>query len=241
MNYDNKAVLNRKIILLTYNAPHRKTYDVACLLKAKGFKNVSVFASDFHYVKKFKPLVEHRPPVINEIHPKDLASEFGYEFLHFHSLEEINPREYSDTIFLICGAGILPCDLVNLCKVVNAHPGILPYVRGLDALKWALYEEKPIGVTCHLASSEPDAGILISQKVISIGQFDSIESLGYKVYDQEVSMLVDAVFLLDSAISKNILIKPGDYIVHRRMPKNIECELIKKLAQRQIENLQHKF
>jgi len=189
MNHKNEDIAKKKIILLTYNSPHRKTYDVACLLKAKGFANVSLFATDFHYTKKFKPLVEHRPPVVNEIHPKDLASAIAYNFYYFDSLDKINPKDYLDSIFLICGAGILPEALVNSCKVINAHPGILPFVRGLDALKWALYEEKPIGVTCHLASSEPDAGLLISQKEIKMGPYDTIESLGYKVYDQEISML----------------------------------------------------
>jgi len=45
------------------------------------------------------------------------------------------------------------------------------------------------------------------------------------------------IYLLDSAIRKNIIINPGDSIVHRRMPDNIERELIKKLALRQINNI----
>lgn len=238
MDYKNEDITKKKIILLTYNSPHRKTYDVACLLKAKGFANVSLFATDFHYIKKFKPLVEHRPPEVNGIHPKDLASALDYNFYHFASLDEINPKDYLDFIFLICGAGILPEALVNSCKVINAHPGILPFVRGLDALKWALYEEKPMGITCHLASSEPDAGLLIYQKEIQMGPYDTIESLGYKIYDHEIIMLVHSIFLLDSAIEKNIFINPGNSIVHRRMSANIERELIKKLALRQLNNIQ---
>ena len=32
----------KKIAVLTYNQPHRKTYDTICLLKAKGYENVRV-------------------------------------------------------------------------------------------------------------------------------------------------------------------------------------------------------
>ena len=40
---------------------------------------------------------------------------------------------------LIGGAGILPKKLVNSMKIINSHPAYLPYVRGLDSLKWAIY------------------------------------------------------------------------------------------------------
>ena len=53
--------------VLTYNIPHRKTYDTLCLLKARGYKDVIVFAMPLHYKKQFKPLYEHRPQLINQI------------------------------------------------------------------------------------------------------------------------------------------------------------------------------
>ena len=39
----------KKIAVLTYNQPHRKTYDTICLLKAKGYENVVVYAQEMTY------------------------------------------------------------------------------------------------------------------------------------------------------------------------------------------------
>ena len=40
--------------------------------------------------------------------------------------------------------------------IVNAHPGIIPLTRGLDSLKWAIYQNVPIGNTLHLIDNEVD-------------------------------------------------------------------------------------
>lgn len=46
--------------ILTYTTPHRKTYDALCLLKAKGYENVTVWAVPMMYQKRYSPLVLHR-------------------------------------------------------------------------------------------------------------------------------------------------------------------------------------
>lgn len=51
----------RKIAVLTYPVRHRKTYDVLSLLKANGYFDVKVYAIPFHYQKKKRPLIQHRP------------------------------------------------------------------------------------------------------------------------------------------------------------------------------------
>ena len=43
----------KNIGVLTYNVPHKKTYDVLCLLKASGYENVKVYAMPMKYKKKY--------------------------------------------------------------------------------------------------------------------------------------------------------------------------------------------
>jgi phosphoribosylglycinamide formyltransferase-1 len=40
------------------------------------------------------------------------------------------------------GVGIIPQSVCCSFPVINSHPGYLPYIRGLDALKWAIYKER---------------------------------------------------------------------------------------------------
>ena len=41
-------------------------------------------------------------------------------------------------------------------------------MRGLDSLKWAIFEGKPIGVTTHIISEETDTGWLINKQLLSL-------------------------------------------------------------------------
>lgn len=57
----------RDVAVLTYNQKHRKTYDTLCLLKAKGYQKVTVYAQPMTYRKKRFPLINHRPDQIMAI------------------------------------------------------------------------------------------------------------------------------------------------------------------------------
>jgi len=224
----------KKIAVLTYNAPHRKTYDIACLLKTKGYDDVIIIGIDYHYEKKFKPIVEHRPSVSNNISPVNLASSLGFNFQTYHSLSDLDYSKFIDYIFLIGGAGIIPEKLARCCKILNSHPGILPLVRGLDALKWALWEDKPIGVTVHLVSEKPDSGTIIAQQQLEMDPFDNIQSIGARLYDLEIKLLVDSVEVLNSVTKGQMPAISDDIsIVHKRMPKKIEIALLRKIIDRQ--------
>jgi len=134
--------------ILTYNAPHRKTYDVLCLLKTKAYQNVRVYATPLQYEKSFRPIYNHRPdtpPYIPDT--ASICAQFGYCYVEGKLSDWDIPE---DEILLICGAGIIPEEFLRKHTIFNAHPGYLPYCRGLDAYKWAIYEDMPISVTTHL-------------------------------------------------------------------------------------------
>ena len=96
--------------------------------------------------------------------------------------------EYLD-FFIICGAGILDLSFARGKPVINAHPGIIPGVRGLDAFKWAIYRNQPLGVTLHFAEAEVDKGKLIHIQNTFIYSSDSIKSLARRHYENEITLL----------------------------------------------------
>lgn len=211
----------QKIVVLTYNVAHRKTYDVLCRLKVFGYDNVTVCAFPFHYKKTFTPLIKHRPEE-NGIPTKKVCDSFNYQYKE--NMDKI-PVFEKGTKILICGAGIIPQEVVEKNIIINSHPGYIPDVRGLDALKWAIIEDKPIGCTTHLLGKEIDAGLIIERKAVPIYQGDTFHAVAMRVYEQEVSMLVEAIEKVENA---NEYISGGDNIVHKRMPHDIEKNLLQK-------------
>lgn len=217
----------KKIALLTYPVKHRKTYDVLSLLKANGYTDVKVYAIPFHYQKKQFPIIQHRPEMnfqIPEI--SQLCFNLGYRYEQ-GELDSFNIDK--ERIVLIAGAGILPEEFVDRHIVINAHPGYIPNCRGLDAFKWAIAEEQPVGVTTHLLGGEVDMGKIIERRIIDIYKTDTFHSVAQRVYENEISMLVAAI---EKSEDKHLgTVSVENYEIHKRMPRNIEKNLMEMFEQ----------
>ena len=214
-----------RVAVLTYNVPHRKTYDTLCLLKAKGYREVIVYAQELTYKKKRYPLISHRPESLVGIpEPLELCKNFDFEY---EECSFLKIREAESTPFLLCGAGLLPDTFVLKYRIVNAHPGFIPLARGLDSYKWEIYYDLPIGVTTHFLGEYIDA----------LKRWDTFHAVAQRVYENEIEMLVHALDLLDN---KHEYIIPEAQSVFKRMPQEIEITLFKCFEERKkkLESLQ---
>ncbi|MDO5150093.1 MAG: formyltransferase family protein [Oscillospiraceae bacterium] len=208
--------------VLTYSVPHRKTYDTLCMMKALGYKNVKVFSKPFSYQKKYCPMIYHRPDVFCDITPDKLCSNLEYDYSKIESFDEIN--EPDNSIMLVCGAGLLPDTFISKYKVINSHPGYVPNCRGLDALKWAIYEDQPVGVTSHLVGDEIDAGYVIIRRIVPVYENDTFHRLAQRVYEEEIRVLVESIQHTNDEL---MYISGDETMVHKRMPHNIEAVMLK--------------
>jgi len=204
--------------VFTYDTIHRKAYDVLCLLKTRGYSEVAVFAKPFHYQKKFKPLIEHRPLAGNIPTVEIICRNLKFNFYKDFSKDHLQLGEK----ILICGSCLIEQDLVKNYTVINAHPGYLPLVRGLDALKWAIYEGHPIGVTSYILGDDVDAGLLIDRKLVPIWRYDTFHAVAQRQYDMEVEMLVDAIEKTETATT----VLAAETPLHRRMSHAIDTHLL---------------
>ncbi|MCH5261442.1 MAG: phosphoribosylglycinamide formyltransferase [Lachnospiraceae bacterium] len=211
-----------RICVLTYQTVHRKTMDTLFRLKINGYENVCVYAKPFHYIKKYTPLIVHRPVVeefdcFNSPAYSEIIYNLGYEVRNIDSYEEID--EVPATVFLVCGAGLIPAEVLHKYCIINAHPGYIPVVRGLDALKWAIVEGNPIGVTTHVLGDYVDAGDVIERRKVPIYNNDTFHTVAYRQYEMEIQMLVRAI---EQVGNISFFSDGEDYPVHRRMPNEIE-------------------
>lgn len=217
-----------QIAVITYNTPHRKTQDVLHGLKAKGYKNVKVYALPFiHRENPFMPIYQHRPSKAINVEIEIYTKNFGYNFTTT-TADTLNEQLLNDKAdyVIIAGAGLLPNELVETHRIINTHPGFLPKTRGLDSLKWAITKGVEIGVTTHFVDSEADAGFLIEQQLVPVYSNDTFHSVAQRQYEIEIEMLVNSIEVIPT-LTEFPSLSTNEYEATRRMPKAIEEDLMK--------------
>ena len=94
---------------------------------------------------------------------------------------------------LLGGVGILPPSVLATARrgVINAHPGLLPWVRGTGVVGAALQRGIPVGVTCHLVNAGIDLGDLLERRLLPVRGDESLAVLERRADDLAVEMLAD--------------------------------------------------
>lgn len=222
-----------QIAIITYATAHQKTQDVVSALLLKGYKNLHLFALPFKAREARKVQYIHRFNSPLELSPRDLAMNIGAGYTE-SGADELSHhfRKHSFDFILIAGAGLLPKNLALDFKIINAHPGYLPKVKGLDSLKWALYNEVPeIGVTTHFISEQADEGILIDQAMVPLYKEDSFHSFALRQYQMEIKLIANSIETIKKT-ELNTSLSNDIYGATRRMPIALEEEMIEKFEAR---------
>lgn len=223
-------------IVLTYDAPHRKTQDLLMRLKAYGETDVQVVAAPWVARKNFTPLLPHRPALVSALTPETLARNLGFHYraLPLDALSDFL-SEAGLSVVLIAGAGLLPAEVVERFVFINAHPGWIPLVRGLDALKWAILEDLPVGVTLHRINAETDGGTILRRIEVPLYESDAFHAFAYRQYEMEIDLLAQSPALLragnytpEEAVIENV--------AFRRTPHALEAELLTRFEARKRKN-----
>jgi phosphoribosylglycinamide formyltransferase-1 len=220
------------IAVLTYDAPHRKTQDILFKLKGLGYKDVTIIASPWVNRKNYKPIFRHRPDQAMNISLNHLSDNLGYNLKKFEVSafkSFLDGRNFSHII--IGGTGILPQELVLNHKIVNSHPAYLPYSKGLDALKWAIYNGDPVGVTTHYIDDKADEGLLIDQKIVPLYYEDTFHSFAFRQYEYEIQLLVESIEKVKELKEFKSLVDHR-YTSNRRMSHHLEMKMMQKFEER---------
>lgn len=208
--------------IITYDYYHLKTEQIVHkLLFNHGYapNNLSLIALPFEARKKRAPLIHHRPAQASAVSTEELAIA---NRIKFHRNPGDSPLLECD-YYLITGASILPGELIAGKKVINAHPGLIPAARGLDAFKWSIINKLPLGVTLHYIDEQVDSGEIITMEKTPIYSNDTLESLARRHYELEIDMLANFEFHMQA--QKKIQVQQQK--ANRRMPPQAEEQLIK--------------
>lgn len=109
------------------------------------------------------------------------------------SISSIN--SFSPDLIIIAAVGIVKKDLLKIPRIgiLNCHPGILPKYRGCTCVEWALYNNEPVGCTCHFISEKIDWGDVAARETLPIKRGDSYNDVRRKSLYHCASVLGESV------------------------------------------------
>ena len=168
-----------KIGVFAYNFHHWKTQNGIINLMMSGKKPDVIFAADKVDLNFYKSKIRISPKDLHLHHPKEIAEQFGIDYkVVKHNSDEVQTevKKRNLDLGIVLGARILkPIAFNSFNKgVLNMHPGILPENRGLDTIKWAIFNKLNQGVTCHLIDEKIDRGLIVKIDKINIYNDDTL-------------------------------------------------------------------
>ncbi|MDZ7691017.1 MAG: formyltransferase family protein [Balneolaceae bacterium] len=103
-------------------------------------------------------------------------------------LKEMNPRW-----LVYSGGGIIKDPIITAMegRILNAHQGPLPEVRGMNAAEWSILLDEPKEVTIHLIDKGIDTGKIITSLPYSVDEDDTIDTIRDKAKVQGIRGLVE--------------------------------------------------
>lgn len=184
------------VYLFSYEVPHLKTIDLAEKLAIKGY---SVTILGFPFIEKIINKLEQfkeRPHQIIEGEISIICKKIGVSLVKVPSWNDNDiiaslPKNRNDTIYITCISKIIPKEIIAGRIILNAHPGLLPENRGVDAFKWGIINLIPFGVTVHAVNEYIDAGTILARVIVPIKIVDSLVDVAFRSYELENLMLAN--------------------------------------------------
>jgi methionyl-tRNA formyltransferase len=115
--------------------------------------------------------------------------------------------------------------------MVNAHPGLLPWLRGSSSVGWALYKNMPIGSTVHFIEEEIDTGPIILWRQLPVRRGETYEQIVRRILTLSGELMAEALVLLEVGEVVKI---PQDKVIGETL-RVIPPELLEKAKARLTE------
>jgi len=205
------------LVVFTYDFPHKKSHDGLLKLIYSGCRPDLVIGAPFRDLGfKSSPLLRVSPRGLRYPATAELCKYFGiaYEVTPHDSIQL--SKQMSDLkpdLGVILGARILKVNIIsNFQKgIINMHPGCLPDNRGLDNLKWAIFDELPQAVSTHLIDSKIDLGELIEICTVPVFEDDSFIDIFVRIQNYELESLISVLNKLKNGEFKTYSLHRGKY------------------------------
>lgn len=223
-----------KIGVFAYNFEHKKTQEGILNLFLNDYKISCILAADPVKLRFYQSKIRISPKGLKYVHPRKIAEKLKipYYVVEHNSKEcEKLIKKYDLDLGIILGARVLKKNIIKSFEIgiLNLHPGILPYNRGLDNIKWAILKNFKQGVSCHLISKEIDKGRLIIQKETEVYEDDTLVDILLRIQNLELFLMIESLRILESGKRDFEEVGKGKYF--KAVPEDIERTLLKKFEE----------
>lgn len=201
--------MDKSLMIFAYDFPNYKTEIIIRTLAKEGF--------DIKYVIGAPKVVLNRPVselpdtsgLVSSIQTKTLCEDLGIPYYVFpHNSFECEKflKNNPVPVGIIAGAQIIKKNIIECFSlgIINTHEGLLPWIRGLDTLKWSVYTGLPMANSIHFISDKIDQGKLIYVEKTEIKPEDRIIDVGNRMISSKPEVLVRALNILQDKLRTNI-------------------------------------
>lgn len=102
-------------------------------------------------------------------------------------------REVAPALIVLGGTRILRPRIFEQAPTLNAHPGLLPEVRGSASVAWAIHLDEPVGSTCHFVEKGIDTGAIVGRREVSVRRGDTYEKLCHATLELSATLMREAL------------------------------------------------
>lgn len=144
------------------------------------------------------------------------------------TLQQLNP-DY----ILIMNTGVVSDRVIRTARVgvLNAHPGLLPWVRGVDVVTSSLLEDIATGATVHFVNEGIDTGPILSRYLLPADAGDTLEQLRDQANTLALLAMIELVEKIQAGDSLEGDIQSERFELHRRRNKD-ELARARRIAAR---------
>lgn len=135
-------------------------------------------------------------------------------------------------LVVLGGTGILRPPVLSVPPrgTINAHPGLLPWLRGSSSVAWALYKDLPVGSTVHYVDAGIDTGPILLQRELPIRRGESYEQIVRRVLTLSGELMAEALMLVEGGAARARAQDPAVGETLRVIPAELLATAKKRLA-----------
>lgn len=204
-------------MVFAYDFPHWKSHDGLLNMVLHGIKPDLVIAAPFKILAGIQESSVRIPTKgLNFAKVEDICNSFNipYRAVEHNSDEAVTLlRNMKPTFGVILGARILSNAVIQSFSkgIMNCHPGLLPWNRGLDNIKWAVHDHVPQAVTFHLIDHRVDVGQLVSRFLCDVYPDDSWQDIYIRLMNIQTQKLSEVLISLQNDDLKLEPLTTGKY------------------------------
>jgi methionyl-tRNA formyltransferase len=142
-------------------------------------------------------------------------------------------RAFAPDLAVLGGTRILrpPVLAIPSRGTVNAHPGLLPQLRGSSSVAWALYKDLPVGSTVHYVDEGIDTGPILLRRRLPVRRGECYEQIVRKVLTLSGELMAEALMLVERGTVQARAQDPKVGETLRVIPPELLAEAKRRLAE----------